>query len=175
MEAQIIDQAPLGIFPIFGLYNAHIMLPNLTIDFENFLLMQPGNKDVLYTFHQNSFGLVHIFEADKQSLSKGINHGEDHPDLNQLDVRGGWQRLADSKKAETFSHFKSFVNKDSQCGQNKHDRELDLDDHVKVLLCEPVHHLAQPDQHCSWQVHLAQKQKPLTLFMPAFLSLLKYK
>ena len=44
----------------------------------------------IYTFHQNSFGLVHIFEADKQSLSKGINHGEDHPNLNQLDVGGGW-------------------------------------------------------------------------------------
>ena len=44
----------------------------------------------IYTFHQNSFGLAHIFEADQQSLSKGINHGEDHPNLNQLDVGGGW-------------------------------------------------------------------------------------
>ena len=39
MEAQIIDQAPLGIFPIFGLYNVHIMLSSLKINFENFLLM----------------------------------------------------------------------------------------------------------------------------------------
>ena len=44
----------------------------------------------IYTFHQNSFGLVHIFEADQQSLSKGINHGEEHPNLNQLDIGGGW-------------------------------------------------------------------------------------
>ena len=48
--------------------------------------------------------------------------------------------------------------KHSQCGQNQHDGEVDLDDHVKVLLCEPVHHLAQYDQHCSWQIYLAQKK-----------------
>ena len=60
----------------------------------------------LHTFHEHSLGLVRIFEADKQSLCKGVDHGEDHPYLNQLDVGGGWESLADSKKTETFTFFK---------------------------------------------------------------------
>ena len=55
------------------------------------------------TFHQKSFRLVHIFEADDQSLSEGINHCEDHPNLNQLDVGGGWEGLADPKETETIT------------------------------------------------------------------------
>ena len=108
---------------------------------------------------------MHIFEADDQSLSEGINHGEDHPNLNQLDVGGGWEGLADPKETETFTFstwfFSTMDKKHSQCGQNKHDCEVDLDDHVEELLCEPVHHLTQEDQHCSWQIHLTQKPKPL--------------
>ena len=56
--------------------------------------------------------------------------------------------------ASTLRHTK----KHSQGGQDQHDSEIDLDDHVKVLLCEPVHHLTQYDQHCSWQIYLKQKK-----------------
>ena len=70
--------------------------------------MKDGNAERsweinLQTFHQNSARLVHIFEADHQCLSKWINHGEEHPNLNQLDVGGGRKGLADSKKTETFT------------------------------------------------------------------------
>ena len=53
---------------------------------------------------------MHIFEADYQSLSEWINHGKDHPNLNQLDVRGGWEGLADPKETEkTFTFSTCFV------------------------------------------------------------------
>ena len=111
-----------------------------------------------HTFHEHSLGLVRIFEADKQSLGKGVDHGEYHPDLDQLDVGGGWQSLADSEKTETFTFFKMLPKKHPQCGENKHDCEVDLDDHVKVLLSETIHHLAQEDQHCSWKIYLTHKR-----------------
>ena len=46
---------------------------------------------------------MHIFEADYQSLSEWVNHGKDHPNPNQLDVRGGWEGLADPKETETIT------------------------------------------------------------------------
>ena len=51
---------------------------------------------------------MHIFEADDQNLSEWINHGEDHPDLNELDVGGGREGLADSKETETFTFSTCF-------------------------------------------------------------------
>lgn len=32
-----------------------------------------------------------------------------------------------------------------QCGQHKHGRQIDLDDHVEVLVRESVHHVAHKD------------------------------
>ena len=64
-----------------------------------------------HTFHEHSLGLMRIFEADKQSLGKGVDHGEDHPYLDQLDVGGGWESLADSEKTETFTFLKMLPKK----------------------------------------------------------------
>ena len=57
---------------------------------------------------QNSSGLHHIFEANHQNLGKGIDHGEEHPHLDQLDVGGAWEGLADSQETETFKFSKFF-------------------------------------------------------------------
>ena len=108
---------------------------------------------------QNSSGLHHIFEANHQNLGKGIDHGEEHPHLDQLDVRSAWEGLADSQETETFKFSKflfRFYENYSQCGQDEHDGEVDLDDHVEELLRESVHNLAQEDQHCCGQIHLTR-------------------
>ena len=45
--------------------------------------------------------------------------------------------------------------KHSQCGQNQHDGEVDLDDHGDVLVGEAVDHLAEEHQHASREGHLS--------------------
>ena len=68
------------------------------------MIFFPINKQQknFHTLHEHSLGLVRIFEADKQSLGKGVDHGEDHPYLNQLDVGSAWEWLANSKETEIF-------------------------------------------------------------------------
>ena len=44
-----------------------------------------------------------------------------------------------------------------QCGENKHGCQIDLNNHVKVLVHESVHHVTHKDQHCSGQSHLHDK------------------
>ena len=94
------------------------------------------------TSHHQGLGLECILEADHQGLSEGIDHGEDHPDLDQLDVGGARKGLADPKKAEEHWKFSSFflnqLEENLQGGYNKHDGQIDFNDHVKVLLCEPA-------------------------------------
>ena len=43
------------------------------------------------TLFQSSSRLQHILDTDDQNLSKGKDHGEDHPNLDQLDVGRAWQ------------------------------------------------------------------------------------
>ena len=57
-----------------------------------------------FTFHHYSPFLDGIFEADKHGLSKWVDHCEDHPDVDQLDVRRAWKGLTDPK--ETKKHSK---------------------------------------------------------------------
>ena len=52
------------------------------------------------TSHNQGLGLEGILEADHQGLSEGIDHGEDHPDLDQLDVGSARKGLADPEKTE---------------------------------------------------------------------------
>ena len=54
------------------------------------------------TLFQSSPGPEHILKTYNQNLSKGIDHGGDHPYLNQLDVGSAWEWLANSKETEIF-------------------------------------------------------------------------
>ena len=56
-------------------------------------------------------GLQHILKIKDDNFSEGIYHCEQHPDLDQLDVRGAWQGLADAKEAAIF--FSRFIKKTS--------------------------------------------------------------
>ena len=61
------------------------------------------------TSHNQGLGLEGILEADHQGLSEGIDHGEDHPDLDQLDVGSARKGLADPEKTEERWKLMSFV------------------------------------------------------------------
>ena len=52
------------------------------------------------TSHHQGFCLEGILEANEQGLSERIDHGEDHPDLDQLDVGSARKGLADPEKTE---------------------------------------------------------------------------
>ena len=41
-----------------------------------------------------------------------------------------------------------------QSGQNQQYSEIDLHNHIEVILREPIHHLTQEDQHQSGKIHL---------------------
>ena len=62
------------------------------------------NKSTLF---RHSPLLEELFGANKHNLSKGIHHGEDHPDVDHLDVRCCWKALADADEAggERFNLF----------------------------------------------------------------------
>ena len=45
--------------------------------------------------------------------------------------------------------------KNLQCGQNKHDCQMNLNNHVKILVLESVCHVAHKYQHHSGQSDLA--------------------
>ena len=114
------------------------------------------NNYINNTLFQSSSRLQHILETDDQNLSKGKDHGEDHPNLDQLDVGRAWQWLADSKETEKFIFSTFFIfkvllmdKKHLQRGKDKQDSEIDLDNHVQILPGESGHHVCQKDQHCS--------------------------
>ena len=62
----------------------------------------------LYTLDATLWGhivpLEYIFQPDAQNLEEGAHHCEDHPDVDQLDVRRAWKGLTDPK--ETKKHSK---------------------------------------------------------------------
>ena len=45
----------------------------------------------------------------------------------------------------------------SQCSQNKHGCQMDLNDHVEVLVHKSVHHVAHEDKHPSGKIDLHEK------------------
>ena len=67
---------------------------------ENLPIIDLKINFITCTSHNQGLGLEGILEADHQGLSEGIDHGEDHPDLDQLDVGSARKGLADPEKTE---------------------------------------------------------------------------
>ena len=109
------------------------------------------------TLYQNIIPLGYIFQPQKQDFGEWANHGKDHPYIDHLDVRGAWKCLTDSNETERMILVEFYLKDKSnlQCGQNKHDCQMNLNNHVKILVLESVCHVAHKDQHHSGQSDLA--------------------
>ena len=59
----------------------------------------------------------------------------------------------------------------SQCSQNKHGCQMDLDDHVEVLVHKSVHHVAHEDKHSSGKIDLQLKLVFVDLCFRRFVEL----
>ena len=58
------------------------------------------NQPIWVTLFCHSSLLEEVFRPDERDLGKGIEHGEDHPDVDHLDVGGCWEGLRDPNKTE---------------------------------------------------------------------------
>ena len=65
---------------------------------------------------------------------EGDGHGEDHPDVDHLDVRSHRQSLSETQKTEKDFKNCQILVLNLQCGQHKLDGKVDLNDHVNVVL-----------------------------------------
>ena len=82
-------------------------------------------------------GSLHHLGAGVQGhLQEGNCHGEQHPDVNHLDIGSDWQALGDSKEPTKRSHnnnvykLKSYL----QGSQDQEDGEVDLNNQVNVVI-----------------------------------------
>ena len=120
--------------------------------------LKPSNHKVSKpTLCRNNSHLVKIFEPDKQDFGEGANHGEDHPDVDHLDVRGAGKCLThpnETARVTSVTILSAMVEKNLQRGKNEHGCQVDLNHHVEILVRESVHHVTHKDQHCSGQSHL---------------------
>ena len=75
----------------------------------------------------------HLLVSEDRHRQEDPEHCEDHPDVNHLDIGGGWQELGDSDEAEkSFLDIQLTLEAYSQGSQDQEDGEVDLDDHVKI-------------------------------------------
>ena len=137
------------------------------------LSLLPINQWIQTLFWHGSL-LEEVFGPDKRDLGKRIKHGENHPDVNHLDVGGRGKGLAHPDETEKVDSSYDFClilllyflyqikiksqehikGKYLQSWEDKHDGKVNLDDHGDVLVGEAVDHLAQEHQHASRQGHL---------------------
>ena len=69
-----------------------------------------------------------------KDLAEGVDHAEDHPDVDHLGIGGGRQGAGQAHKAGEHS-VGNFLEEYSclQGGQDKEDGEVDLDDDGQVV------------------------------------------
>ena len=79
--------------------------------------------------------LEEVLCPDERDLSEGVEHGEDHPDVDHLNVRGGGQAARDPNEAEIIGNSKPLlIYGYLQSGQNEKNGEVDHDNHVNIPL-----------------------------------------
>ena len=70
----------------------------------------------------------------KKNDKEWVCHGEDHPDINHLDVSSVWQTVGNSHETETIKIYIIFfqIRFFLLCCQNQEDSGVDLQDYVMI-------------------------------------------
>ena len=91
----------------------------------------------------------------KDHLKEGDGHGEEHPNVDHLDVRGDRQALGEAqetKRRKKYLKLKKYLH---GCQDQKYG-EVYLDDHVHVILSKESGSEADRDDEHGWNKHSQQ-------------------